>query len=44
MRAKKAKSLRRLASLMCYQQNRPLDTDKEYKKMKKIYKANKGEL
>ncbi len=44
MRAKKAKALRRLAAFMCYQQKRPSDTQMEYKNMKKIYKANKGEL
>lgn len=44
MRGKKAKALRRLARQICNDLNKPLEVDRQYKKLKKIYKANKGQI
>ena len=44
MRAKKAKALRRLARKICIDLKKPHDIDKEYKRMKAVYKSNKGEI
>lgn len=45
MRAKKAKALRRLARAFVTQNNKPLsEVDFWYKRMKKTYKASKGQL
>lgn len=43
MRNKSAKKLRKLANLMMVGKPKE-ETDKMYKKMKKIHKVNKGEL
>jgi hypothetical protein len=45
MNQKKAKGLRRLARTMVSQMNlNPNEVDKQYRKMKKVYKATKGQI